>query len=304
MTSLEDRSNLTLGQAPNGRNNMPEIFGRAQYEAAATAVRHASRHKPTVGLILGSGLSSLAEEVSNADIIPYDEIPHWPVSTVPGHVGQVVLGRLADQSVMVLQGRTHFYEGYPISQVTLAMRVMKLLGVRTLIVTNAAGGINASFTPGDLMLIKDHLNLPGLAGQNPLRGPNDELFGPRFPDMTEAYDLELRQLAHQIAVAMNLTLREGVYAFVGGPSYETPAELRFLRAVGADAVGMSTVPEVVVARHAGMRVLGISTITNMAVPDPTPGTTLQHDDVLQVGLQIVPRLRQLVMGVLNHWRAA
>lgn len=279
---------------------MPEFFSRSHYESAAAAVRQRSRSKPTIGLVLGSGLSSLADQVEGADIIPYDEIPHWPASTVAGHVGQVVLGKLAGKTVMILQGRTHFYEGYPISQVTLAIRVMFLLGVRTLIVTNAAGGINRSFAPGDLMLIEDHLNLPGLAGQNPLRGANDEQFGPRFPDMTQAYDADLRRLALEVAAGLGFELRQGVYAFVAGPSYETPAELRLLQTLGADAVGMSTVPEVVTARHANMRVLGISSITNLAVPDPPAGAQLLHSDVLEIGRQIVPRLQQLVYGVISR----
>ncbi len=279
---------------------MPEFFSRPHYESAAAAVRQYSSLQPTIGLVLGSGLSSLADQAEAADIIPYDEIPHWPASTVAGHAGQVVLGKLAGQTVMILQGRTHFYEGYPMSQVTLAVRVMYLLGIRTLIVTNAAGGINSSFAPGDLMLIQDHLNLPGLAGQNPLRGVNDEQFGPRFPDMTQAYDPDLRRVAQEVAAELGISLRQGVYAFVAGPSYETPAELRLLRALGADAVGMSTVPEVVVARHAGMRVLGISSITNMARPDPPAGTQLLHAEVLEIGRQIVPRLQSLVYGVISR----
>lgn len=279
---------------------MPEFFSRPHYESAAAAVRQYSSLQPAIGLVLGSGLSSLADQAEAADIIPYDEIPHWPASTVAGHAGQVVLGKLAGQTVMILQGRTHFYEGYPMSQVTLAVRVMHLLGVRTLIVTNAAGGINSSFAPGDLMLIQDHLNLPGLAGQNPLRGVNDEQFGPRFPDMTQAYDPDLRRVALEVAAELGISLRQGVYAFVAGPSYETPAELRLLRALGADAVGMSTVPEVVVARHAGMRVLGISSITNMARPDPPAGTQLLHAEVLEIGRQIVPRLQSLVYGVISR----
>ncbi|GAB4160354.1 MAG: purine-nucleoside phosphorylase [Candidatus Promineifilaceae bacterium] len=279
---------------------MSEFFGRPHYESAAAAVRQRARGKPVIGLVLGSGLSSLADQVEGADVIPYDEIPHWPVTTVAGHAGQVVVGSLAGKQVMILQGRTHFYEGYPMSQVTLAVRVMTLLGVRTLIVTNAAGGINSSFAPGDLMLIRDHLNLPGLAGQNPLRGANDEQFGPRFPDMTQAYDADLRRLALEVAEGLGFRLQQGVYAFVSGPSYETPAELRLLRTLGADAVGMSTVPEVVVARHANMRVLGISSITNMALPDPADGVQLLHSDVLEIGRQIVPRLQQLVYGVISR----
>jgi purine-nucleoside phosphorylase len=197
-----------------------------------------------------------------------------------------------------LQGRVHFYEGYSMQQITLPVRVMHALGIQTLIVTNAAGGMNADFTPGDLMLIKNHLNFPGMAGFNPLRGPNDESAGPRFPDMTEPYDAGYRQLAHDVAATLGFSLQEGVYSFVAGPSYETPAELHFLRQAGGDAVGMSTVPSVIVARHTGVRVLGISTITNMAIPDPEPGTVQTHEEVLETGKIVIPRLTALIHGVI------
>jgi len=185
-------------------------------------------------------------------------------------------------------------------KVTLPIRVMAELGIGTFIVTNASGGLNPAYEPGDLMIIRDHLNFPGLAGNNPLRGPNDESLGPRFPDMTTAYDARLRALAHQVAEEAGITLREGIYAYVGGPSFETPAELRFLQFAGGDAVGMSTAPEVVVARHAGIRVLGISTVANMALPDPPPGLTLNHEEVLEMGLRAVPRLIAVVRGVLSR----
>jgi purine-nucleoside phosphorylase len=185
-------------------------------------------------------------------------------------------------------------------RVTFPMRVMIALGVQTLIVTNAAGGMNPDFRPGDLMLIKDHLNMLGIAGNNPLRGPNDDAVGPRFPDMTEPYSGELRQVAHQVATNSGFTLREGVYTYVAGPSYETPAELNFLRMIGGDAVGMSTVPSVIVARHAGVRVLGISTITNMAIPNPPPGTVLTHEEVLETGKQVIPKLTALLHGILQR----
>ncbi len=278
---------------------MNEFITREQVEAAAAAVRTHTKYHPTIGLVLGSGLSSLADTIEDADIIPYEQIPHWPASTVPGHSGRLVIGKLEGQTVLVQQGRAHFYEGHPMSQIVLPIRVMHMLGVRTLIVTNAAGGINADFTPGDLMLITDHLNMLGIAGNNPLRGPNDDTFGPRFSDMIDAYTPELRTLARETAVANGLNLQEGVYAYVAGPSFETPAELRFLRTVGADAVGMSTVPSVVVARHARMRILGISSITNMAVPDPKPGTELNHEEVLEIGKQIIPRLTTLLRGILQ-----
>ena len=279
---------------------MNDFVTQEQIEAAAAAVRSRSRATPEIGLVLGSGLSSLGDQVQGADAVPYGEIPHWPASTVPGHSGRLVLGRLEGKGVLVLQGRAHYYEGHPMSRITFPVRVMQALGVQTLLLTNAAGGLNPDFEAGDLMLIRDHLNLPGLAGRNPLRGPNDDAVGPRFPDMTAAYDPQLRALAREVADDEGLSLQEGVYAYVGGPSYETPAELRFLRMVGADAVGMSTAPSVVVARHGGMRVLGISTITNMATPDPKPGQETSHEEVLEVGALVVPRLTRLIYGILRR----
>lgn len=279
---------------------MTEPLNYAQITAAANAVRQHTHQQPTIGLILGSGLSSLADTIPHPDIVPYGQIPHWPISTVQGHQGQLVIGQLEGHTVVILQGRTHFYEGYSSQQITLPVRVMQLLGIRTLIVTNAAGGMNPTFQPGDLMLIRDHINLPGMSGNTPLRGPNEDTFGPRFPDMTEPYSVRLRQLAKDAAAQHDIPLHEGVYTCVSGPSYETPAELRFLRLIGGDAVGMSTAPEVVVARHAGIEVLGISTITNLALPDPLPGTLLSHAEVIEMGKLVVPRLTTLLMGVLRH----
>lgn len=272
----------------------------AQVEEAVTAVRHHTTQEPTIGLVLGSGLSTLADAVTDADIIPFSEVPHFPVSTVAGHHGRLIIGTLENQTVLVLQGRVHYYEGYSMGQITLPVRLMHRLGVATLMVTNAAGGMNPTFAPGDLMLIKDHINMLGMAGHNPLRGPNDETEGVRFPDMTEPYSADLRQLAHDVAHEHGFALQEGVYAYVAGPSYETPAELNLLRLAGGDAVGMSTVPSVIVARHAGMRVLGISTITNMAVPNPTPGTVLTHEEVLETGQRLIPRLTTLLHGLLKR----
>ena len=279
---------------------MSEFITPVQVAEATAVVRTLTAKSPTIGLVLGSGLSSLADGLADADIISSADIPHWPASTVSGHKGRLIIGSLEDKVVLVLQGRSHYYEGHSMSQITLPVRVMAGLGIHTLIVTNAAGGINANFNPGDLMLIKDHLNMPGMAGHNPLCGPNDNAFGPRFPDMTEPYSATLRQMAHSVAADLNFNLREGVYAYVAGPSYETPAELRFLRMAGADAVGMSTVPSVVVARHAGLQVLGISTITNMAVPDPSPGTKLTHDEVLETGKRVIPRLTNLIHGIVRQ----
>jgi purine-nucleoside phosphorylase len=279
---------------------MSQFTTVTEIREATDYIGNRTRVRPRVGLILGSGLNSLANEIESPDVIPTADIPHWPVSTVPGHAGRLVVGRLEGQPVVVLQGRTHFYEGYPMDRVTLPVRVMTALGIKVLIVTNAAGGLNPAYEPGDLMIIRDHLNFPGMAGNNPLRGPNDESLGPRFPDMTAPYDPTLRALAHDVAAAAGVALREGVYAYVGGPSFETPAELRFLQIAGGDAVGMSTAPEVVVARHAGVRVLGISTIANLALPDPPPGMTLNHEEVLEMGLQAVPRLIAVVRGVVGR----
>lgn len=279
---------------------MDEFITPQQIQEAAGAVSQRTDYTPRIGLVLGSGLSELADAVVDADVLPVDEIPHWPTSTAPGHAGRLVIGTLEEKPVLVLQGRAHYYEGYQMSQLALPVRVMQRLGVETVILTNAAGGLNPDFEAGDLMLIRDHLNFLGLAGQNPLRGPNDDSIGPRFPDMTEPYDPQLRRLAQDVANEQALTLREGVYAYVAGPSYETPAELRFLLTVGADAVGMSTVPSVVIARHGGMRVLGISTITNMATPDPEPGQETTHEEVLEVGRIVVPRLTRLIHGILRR----
>ena len=234
---------------------------KEKIEQAAAMIRKQSSIHPRIGLILGSGLGVLADEIEEAVVIPYAKIPHFPVSTVEGHAGRLVLGRLEGQAVVAMQGRFHLYEGYSLEEVTFPIRVMKRLGVETVLITNAAGGINESFQAGDLMLIRDHINF---MFRNPLVGPNDPELGDRFPDMTEAYDADLRRLAKKVAEKLGIDLKEGVYAAMLGPSYETPAEIRMLRTVGGDAVGMSTVPEVIVARHAGIRVLGLSCIANMA----------------------------------------
>ena len=270
----------------------------AHFDEAAAAVRAATRHRPEVGLVLGSGLGPLAEAVEDADIIPSDSIPHWPHSTVEGHVGRLVIGKLEGQTVLVQQGRAHYYEGLSMQQITLPIRVMQLLGLSTVILTNAAGGINPAYRPGDLMLITDHLNLMGMAGLSPLRGPNVAAWGPRFPDMSQVYDRALGRLALEEAQASGLTLHQGVYVCLGGPSFETPADLRFLRGAGADAVGMSTVPEATVARHGGLRVLGFSGISNAANLDGDTVTT--HEEVLAAGKAIVPKLTTVIRGVLRR----
>ena len=283
---------------------MSQFITSAEIQAAVDYIRSRTQTRPQIGLILGSGLNSLADTVESPDVIPTADIPHWPHSTVPGHVGRLIIGQLEGSSILVLQGRTHFYEGYSMDRVTLPIRVMAALGIHTIIVTNASGGLNPTYEPGDLMLIRDHINFPGMAGSNPLRGPNDEALGPRFPDMSAAYDPALRALSRRVAADAGFSLYEGVYAYVGGPSYETPAELRFLQIVGADAVGMSTAPEVVVARHAGIRVLGISTIANLALPDPPPGLTVNHEEVLEMGARAVPRLISVIRGVIRQLEEA
>ena len=223
----------------------------------AAAVREKIAVDPKIGMILGSGLGPLSQEVENPTVIPYGDLPDWPVSTVEGHAGELVIGTLEGKPVLVMNGRIHYYEGYEMSQVTLPIRVMQRLGIEMLIITNAAGGINQDFEPGNPMLITDHFNLLGMAGANPLRGPNLDEIGPRFPDMSQAYDRKLADVARAAARKLDLTLYEGVYVCLSGPTYETPADLRFLAAAGVDAVGMSTVPEVIVANHGGQRVLGI-----------------------------------------------
>ncbi|HVP20477.1 MAG TPA: purine-nucleoside phosphorylase [Anaerolineaceae bacterium] len=269
-----------------------------QIDQAAEAVRTHISISPKTGMILGSGLGELAEMVEQASVIPVAEIPNWPVSTVLGHQGKLVVGQIERQSVLVLQGRVHFYEGYSMSQVTLPIRVMKRLGVENLIVTNAAGAINPAFKPGDVMLINDHINIIGMSGENPLRGPNLSEFGERFPDMSQAYDRQYMVLARRAAERSGVPLHEGIYACLAGPSFESPADLRFLRAAGADAVGMSTVPEVIVARHSGIRVLGLSGISNKANLDGSTITT--HEEVLEAGKVIAPKLKSIILGVLGQ----
>jgi purine-nucleoside phosphorylase len=269
-----------------------------QVDENAEAIRSHIQVEPRVGIILGSGLGPLADSVENASYIPYEELPSWPVSTVFGHQGRLVIGALEQVNVMVMQGRSHFYEGYDITQIGLPVRVMQRLGVQILIVTNAAGAVNPAYNPGDLMLISDHLNLIGMAGNSPLRGPNLDEFGPRFPDMSQAYDPALRELARQVAAENRITLHEGIYVCLAGPSFETPADLRFLRLIGADGVGMSTVPEVTVARHGNLQVLGISGISNKANLDGN--TTTTHEEVLEAGKMIVPKLATLIRGVLRR----
>lgn len=278
---------------------MPEFFEMSHFEAAAAAVREWVEIQPKVGLVLGSGLNSLAGAVEAGVSIPYREIPHFPVTTIEGHSGRLVIGRLEGQAVAVMQGRAHYYEGYSMAEVTFPIRVMQVLGIEALVVTNAAGGLNPSFRAGDVMLITDHINLIGMSGQNPLRGPNLNEFGPRFPDMSEPYDSHLQMLAKQAAAEADVSLQEGVYICLAGPSFETRADLRFLRLIGADAVGMSTVPEVTVARHSNTRVLGLSGISNIAPVEDAPAVETSHEEVLEAGRMLVPKMEAIIRGVLR-----
>lgn len=277
---------------------MTEFLTMEQIDQVAGAVRERTTYKPQVGMILGSGLGAFVESLEEANVVPYEELPGWPVSTVEGHSGQLVIGKLEGKQVMAMQGRAHFYEGYPMPLLGLPVRVMQRMGAGFLFVTNAAGAVNPDYSPGDLMLLSDHLNLIGMAGHNPLRGPNLAELGTRFPDMSQVYDRELREMARKVARENNLGLQEGVYVCLAGPSFETPADLRFLRAVGVDAVGMSTVPEAIVARHGGMRVMGVSGISNKANLDGKTETT--HEEVLEAGRVLVPKLTTLLKGVLRE----
>jgi purine-nucleoside phosphorylase len=272
---------------------MPSYYD--QVSEAAEFIRRQIARVPDVAVVLGSGLGELAGRVAGPLTLAYTDIPNWPPSGVVGHAGKLVIGDLAGKRVAVLSGRAHFYEGHSLLRSTFSIRVMGLLGVKTLILTNAAGGINTSFESGALMAIDDHINL---FGTNPLIGPNDERFGPRFPDMTDAYSKRLRGLADAAAAERGIDLAHGVYAALHGPSYETPAEIRFLRAIGADAVGMSTAPETIVARHMGIEVLAISCITNMAAG--VLDTPLDHAEVMTTAARVKDEFIALVEGTIHR----
>ena len=263
-------------------------------EQAASAVRDKFDRTPDVAIILGTGLGRLGAEIDTAVSIEYADIPNFPLSTVESHAGRLLCGTLAGKTVIAMQGRFHRYEGYSLQQVTFPVRVLRALGAKTLVVSNACGGMNPLWKAGDLMLIADHINL---LGDNPLVGPNDDRLGPRFPDMSDAYDARLRAVAREVALDHGIPLREGVYVAVTGPNLETRAEYRFLRTIGADVVGMSTVPEVIVAVHAGMRVLGLSIITDMCLPDHLEPATVEK--IIAVANGAEPKLTRLVTGVLE-----
>lgn len=273
------------------------FFSHSDYLRFAALFKEKLGWIPAVGIILGSGLSPVAEELEVEASAPYSEIPGFPVPMVAGHEGRILVGRINMFPVLVFQGRPHYYEGYSMQEIVLPIRVFQVSGGKVLIVTNAAGGLNPYFKPGDLMLITDHINIPGLAGIHPLRGPNEETIGPRFLDMVNAYDPQLRSLAQKAAKKAGIELHEGIYAMLAGPSYETPAEIRFLRLIGADAVGMSTVPEVIAARHGGMKVLGISGISNV-IPIQPGEKGPDHQEVLEAGKKMAPKLRALLRHLI------
>ena len=276
---------------------MDDFVTLKMIDEAVSVFQNRVKQMPEVGLILGTGFGDLAESVNPAEIIPYAEIPHWPKSTIQGHKGRLVIGALEGKPVLIMQGRAHYYEGYSMPIIGFPVRVMIRLGIKTLIVTNAAGAINSEYRPGDIMLIRDHISLIAMGGLNPLRGPNIDEFGERFPDMSQPYDRDLLELAYRVAIEKNIDVQKGVYVCLAGPSFETPADLRFLKVIGADAVGMSTVPEVIVARHARLKVLGLSGISNKANLDGSTITT--HEEVLEAGKQLVPKLDAVIRGVLR-----
>jgi len=277
------------------RSDAPNLHIREAADAAADVVRARFGARPEAAIILGTGLGALASEIDADAVIEYADIPGFPLSTVESHAGRLLCGRLGGKVVVAMQGRFHRYEGYSLQQVTFPVRVMHALGARTLIVSNACGGLNPVWSAGNLMLMADHINL---LGDSPLIGPNDDRLGPRFPDLSSAYDASLRSIAREVAAERKIALREGVYVAVAGPNLETRAEYRFLHAIGADVVGMSTVPEVLVAIHAGMRVLGLSIITDMCLPDSLEPVTIEK--VVAVANRAEPNLTALVRGVLER----
>jgi len=275
------------------------VFKRADYLAAVEAIRSQTTFPAKVGVVLGSGLGGLADAVENAVSIPYSEIPGFPVSTVHGHAGELVIGTLEGSPVITQRGRAHFYEGYTPQQVVFPVRVMHYLGIETLILTNAAGGVNAGYKVADVMILNDHINFVGMMGNNPLMGPNDETLGSRFPGMSQTYDRDLRQYALRAAQENNVPYHEGVYMCLSGPTFETPAEIRMIRLLGGDAVGMSTVHEVIAARHAGMKVLAMSGITNECIDAIDTPLDTNHEEVLEAGKLLVPRMSAIIRGVLR-----
>ncbi len=267
---------------------------RKQISEAVEVLTSKTTLSPKIGIILGTGLGGLAEEIERETEVPYQDIPHFPLSTVESHAGRLIFGTLSGKPVMAMQGRFHYYEGYTMKQITFPVRVMKAMGCSTLIVSNACGGMNPNFVPGDIMIIVDHINL---LGDNPLIGPNDDELGPRFPDMSEPYTRSLIELAEKVALEERIRIQKGVYVAVAGPNLETRAEYRFLRTIGADVVGMSTVPEVIVAVHSGMKVLGLSVITDACLPDALQPVNIQ--EILRIAKEAEPKLTLLMKRVVE-----
>jgi len=274
---------------------------REAFRRAADTVRERANLQPTIGLVLGSGLGGLADKLLNRTVVPYADIPGWPLSTVHGHQGNLVIGELEGRVVAAQQGRAHFYEGYSLAQVTFPIRVMKELGIGTVMLTNAAGGVNPAYQVGDLMLLEDHISIPGMVGANPLMGPNDDELGERFVGVAQAYDRRLRRRALEVARQHDIPLHSGVYFGLSGPSFETPAEIRMIRTLGGDTVGMSTVHEALVARHGGMRVMACSGVTNVAIDAVDTDLETNHLEVLEAAEIIVPRLTNILKGVLRNF---
>jgi len=268
----------------------------AQYMLDRTSIR------PKIAIICGSGLGPVADALTQKEVFPYEEIPHFPTSTVKGHVGQMVFGYLQGMPVMCMQGRFHYYEGYPLWKCSMPVRVMKLVGVTHLIVTNAAGGLSNDYNVGDIMIIKDHVNFMGFAGNNPLQGPNDERFGPRFPPMNKAYDKDLIAICDKVVdeMAIKNIVHKGVYTCLGGPNFETIAEMKLLKTLGIDAVGMSTVHEVITARHCDMKILGFSLITNLCVADYEDQSEVDHEDVVNVSARMKGLLKEFVSRIVAY----
>jgi len=288
---------MCLEQTVSG-DDLP--FSYEIIQESADFILRNSKHRPSIGIICGSGLGTLANQLEDRNEFPYESVPNFPVSTVKGHAGKLIVGKLAGVPVLCMQGRFHAYEGYPLWKCAMPVRVMKLIGVEKIIVTNAAGGLNPNFNVGDIMIIKDHINMQGFAGDSPLRGRNDERFGPRFPNLNNAYDKSFREMARETAKELKLDdiVKEGVYVMLGGPTYETVAELKLLRLLGVDAVGMSTVPEVVVARHCGLRVFSFSLITNQCILEYETDQGANHAEVIDTANKRQKDLQALVKSMV------
>ncbi|MCO6450758.1 MAG: purine-nucleoside phosphorylase [Caldilineales bacterium] len=283
---------------------MKRQFSSQDFQNIAAFIAGKTPHRPKIAFVLGSGFGDLVDALESPTAIPFQDIPDFPQSSVVGHRGRLVFGIMQGRAICIMQGRVHFYEGWSVEHATLPIYVLRALGIETLIISNAAGGLNPNFQPGDLMLIEDQINLVGMIGHNPLVGPNDPGLGPRFPDLSKLYDRRLRELAMSVADERDLALRRGVYVGLAGPAFETPAEVRFLRMIGGDATGMSTTNEAVAARYLGMRVLGFSGISNSAIDTIDSEQETTHEEVLAAGATLVPKLTSILQGMLARWDEA